>query len=354
MIKKIIALALALLMLMGSLTSVFGAGYTQNQLRIADALNHLELFLGTHIGYELERELTRLEGLILLIRMLGKERETLVNTYEMPFEDVDNWAVGYVGYAYENAITYGVSDVAFGSEEIMTDYMFLTLVLRALGYDDYAEGAKFTWDDPYDLAHEVGLIAEPEADTEFTRGDAVEVFWNVLALDDYKLGFKLASYGLFTVTELRESIEICKYGYIVSNQYPFIPNVPSTPGTDKPVDTEEGFDTDPPVDTDEPENTEKPEDTEAPADTSEIEDVIPEETKPEDTEPDYSFDPSKPLTYEEYIALSAEAQEAYGRTFSNPLDFFIWLEQAKAEYDAKNPSIEVGGDGNIDIGDLIG
>lgn len=354
MIKKIIALVLALLMLMGSATAVLGAGYTQKQLRIADALNHIDLFLGTHIGYELERELTRLEGLILLIRMLGKERETLVNTYEMPFEDVDNWAVGYVGYAYENAITYGVSDVAFGSEEIMTDYMFLTLVLRALGYDDYAEGSKFTWDDPYDLAHEVGLIAEPEADTEFTRGDAVEVFWNVLALDDYKLGFKLASYGLFTATELRESIEIYKYGYIVSNLYPIIPNVPSTPETDKPVDTEEGFETEPPVDPEEPKDTEKPSDTEEPADTGEIEDVIPEETKPEDTEPDYSFDPSKPLTYEEYLALDEMRQLAYFNSFSNPADFFAWQLNAKAEYDAKNPSIEVGGDGNIDIGDIIG
>jgi hypothetical protein len=164
---------------------------------------------------------------------------------------------------------------------------------------------------------------------------------------------------LFTATELRESIEIYKYGYIVSNLYPIIPNVPSTPETDKPVDTEEGFETEPPVDPEEPKDTEKPSDTDCPLDTEEIEGVIPEETEPEDTEPEdtepeYSFDPSKPLTYEEYLALSAQAQEAYGRSFSNPLDFFTWLEQAKAEYDAKNPSIEVGGDGNIDIGDIIG
>lgn len=361
MIKKIIALVSALLMLMGSATAVLGAGYTQKQLRIADALNHIELFLGTHIGYELERELTRLEGLILLIRMLGKERETVVNVYEMPFEDVDSWAVGYVGYAYEHGITHGVSDVAFGSDESMTDYMFLTLMLRALGYDDYAEGAKFTWDDPYDLAYEVGLIAQPKADTQFTRGDAIEVFWNVLALDGYKMGFELASYGLFTATELRESIEIYQYGYIVSNPYP---NVPEVPNTDVPGDTDKPTDTEPPVDTSAPEDIlpedTEPEDTESdvndkPTDLVKPEDTAePEDTEPEDTEPDYPFDPSKPLTYEEYLALDEVGQLAYFNSFSNPADFFVWQLDAKAEYEAQNPSIEVGGDGNINIGDIIG
>ena len=60
------------------------------------------------------------------------------------------------------------------------------------------------------------------------------------------------------------------------------------------------------------------------------------------------------MTYEQYEAMSGEEQEAFFNTFSNPADFFAWYAQAKAEYEAQNPSIEIGGNGNIDIGEILG
>lgn len=44
------------------------------------------------------------------------------------------------------------------------------------------------------------------------------------------------------------------------------------------------------------------------------------------------------ITYEAYLALTAEEQEEYSASFPSVDDFFAWLDQAKAEYDATAPT----------------
>ena len=60
--------------------------------------------------------------------------------------------------------------------------------------------------------------------------------------------------------------------------------------------------------------------------------------------------PSGKMTYEKYLAMSPEKQEAYFETFDDPDDFIKWYNAAKAEYDATHEGEEVEG-GGIDIGD---
>jgi len=55
---------------------------------------------------------------------------------------------------------------------------------------------------------------------------------------------------------------------------------------------------------------------------------------------------------EEFQNMSAADQQAFMGTFENLDLFFAWYNQAKAEYEAANPPIDVG-DGSVDIGDLI-
>lgn len=57
--------------------------------------------------------------------------------------------------------------------------------------------------------------------------------------------------------------------------------------------------------------------------------------------------------YEWYNALSGEEQMAFMETFDSMAAFFDWYNAAKAEYERLHPSIDIG-DGNIDLGDLIG
>ena len=204
--KRILLFLLIFSMLLS--TTAFAA----TQTNTADALHELRLFLGTEKGYELENNLTRAQGITLLVRMIGKEQEATANTYAMRFTDVPDWAAGYVGYALNNGITNGVSETKFDPDGIMTDYMFLTLVLRALGYSDGGETPQFVWNEPYKLACELGLTENASADKNFTRGDAVSVFWNALDAKQHDgqetLAQQLVQQGVFTKAALEKARKI--------------------------------------------------------------------------------------------------------------------------------------------------
>lgn len=259
--KTIIALILVLLMVVMPITC-FAAD--ASDLHTADALNELGLFLGTGKGYELENGLTRAQGTTLLVRMIGMEETAENGKYEAHFTDVPNWnwAFHYIGYAYENGITNGTGPTSFSPDKPMTDYMFLTLVLRALGYSDQGEKPMFTWDKPYALAQELKLIEKAEPDTDFTRADAISIFWNAMDVElygsDMTLAERLIDQGIFTAAELDKSRDIQKNGRKENSGAPVPPDpkpedqTPDTnvPGNDTPVVV-------PPV-TDEPE-TDTPE-----------------------------------------------------------------------------------------------
>ena len=122
---------------------------------LAADLKQLGLFKGvSETNFDLKRAPTRLEALVMLIRILGKEQDALNETREHPFTDVPAWADAYVGYAYENGLTKGMSATKFGSGDAGAG-TYLTFVLRALGYSD-TDGADFTWDNPYGLARRIG------------------------------------------------------------------------------------------------------------------------------------------------------------------------------------------------------
>jgi hypothetical protein len=77
----------------------------------ADKLYAWELFRGTNLGYELDRPATRLEGLILLIRILGGEAAALAFSPEHIYPDVPVWgnqqADRFVAYGLHIGVTRG-------------------------------------------------------------------------------------------------------------------------------------------------------------------------------------------------------------------------------------------------------
>ena len=225
--KRILALVLALTMALSTSTCFAGSNSTKNT---ADALNELGLFLGVSSGnYALEKDLTRAQGITLLVRMIGMEETAEAGSYQTPFTDVPDWAEGYIGYAYANGITNGTGAATFSPDKTMTDYMFLTLVLRALGYSDKGEEPLFVWNAPYALAQEVGLIQADQPDNSFTRGDAVEVFWAAMQADlvdkDMTLAESLIEQGVFTAREYKKAVDIQKNGRVDKDEE----NNPSQP-----------------------------------------------------------------------------------------------------------------------------
>ena len=123
--KKILCLVLGFMMLF-SLTA--SAGSLEN----AEMLKTLNLFKGTDKGFELDREASRVEAIVTVVRILGAEAEALEKNYPHTFEDTDIWMDPYVGYALENGITKGVSEKEFAPNDLITENQFITLVLRAM------------------------------------------------------------------------------------------------------------------------------------------------------------------------------------------------------------------------------
>jgi len=147
---KIITIALALISVLA--VCAFAADFEA----AADSLNELGLFKGTDKGYELDREPTRVEAGVMLVRLLGAEEEALSLSYTAPFTDVYDWAKPYVQYLYDKGLTKGMSETRFGYSEKCTAKMYATFLLRALGYSD-SEGGDFTYDKAVDFAREKGV-----------------------------------------------------------------------------------------------------------------------------------------------------------------------------------------------------
>ena len=123
---------------------------------IAEKLKEIGVFKGSNNGFELEREATRLEGAVMLVRLLGAEKEALDNNYDHPFMDVPQWGSPYIGYLYHYGLTTGVSNQMYGSDTKMDARVYVTFILRALSYDD--SKGDFTWNKALDKALEIGLI----------------------------------------------------------------------------------------------------------------------------------------------------------------------------------------------------
>lgn len=176
--KGIILLILILALSLTTLMPAYAVGGVSKTETRATALKQLRLFKGVSASsFELDRAPTRTEAMVMLIRTLGEESKVLNGSYKHPFTDVAPWADKYVGYAYEAGLTKGVSATEFGTGNAGSD-MYLTFVLRALGYNDSA--GDFTWNEPDKLAASVGILPSGVNTSNFLRADVALVSWAAL------------------------------------------------------------------------------------------------------------------------------------------------------------------------------
>ncbi len=147
-IRKILVVTLALALCFSMMLPAYAAA-PEAETKAA-ALKQLGLFMGvSDTDFALDRAPTRVEALVMLLRTLGVEDDAKASTATHPFTDVPGWADSYIAYAYENGFTKGVSDTSFGSGDADSD-MYLTFMLRALGYSD--TDGDFVWNTPDTLA----------------------------------------------------------------------------------------------------------------------------------------------------------------------------------------------------------
>lgn len=130
--------------------------------------------------FALELAPTRAQGVTMLVRLLGKEETALNGTWTTPFTDVPDWAAPYVGYAYSQGLTNGVSEDRFAPDAPIRATEYLTLVLRALGY---TSGEDFAWDQAWNLTDQLKLTdgSYGPGTRDFDRGDVAWI--SLRALD---------------------------------------------------------------------------------------------------------------------------------------------------------------------------
>ena len=173
--KRLIGFVLAAVMIFCLCPMAVAAGEADDA---AEKLYSLGLFRGTGTDkagnptFALEREATRAEALVMLIRLLGKESEALACSDIHPFTDVPKWADRYVAYAYANGLTNGVSATRFGTTSYATANMYLTFVLRALGYTDSGDDPDFSYNKANKFALEIGLTDRDYTGQKYLRADA--------------------------------------------------------------------------------------------------------------------------------------------------------------------------------------
>lgn len=180
--KTLLSFAFVVVLAVSVIFTASAASFTS----LADDLQAIGVFKGTDSGYELDREPTRIEAAVMLVRLLGEE-ENAATSYSSglithPFTDVPDWADAYVAYLYANGLTNGVSSFEFGAVGICSAQMYCTYLLRVLGYSD-KDGGDFTYDGVLDFAIQKGLIDSTLLLMPFTRDCLVAVSYQALATD---------------------------------------------------------------------------------------------------------------------------------------------------------------------------
>lgn len=180
---------------------------------IAAALKTLNLFKGSFTGYgegyDLEVAPTRLQALIMFIRVLGEEDAALAYTGPMPFTDVaaGSQSEKYVGYAYSKGYTNGYSATTFRPSQTVTAGQYMEFMLRALGY---SSAANTDLSGTLDNAYANGVITSGELTAlqsgTFLRADLVYVSYYALdatmAGTGITLRDTLMNKGSFTSTQV--------------------------------------------------------------------------------------------------------------------------------------------------------
>lgn len=241
-LKRSLAMLLSIVMFLPMMCMTVRAEYTPKYTTEAEVLFDLGLFKGTGFNadgtpvFDLDKNATRIQGIVMLIRLLGEEEAALACTAEHPFTDVPTWANSYVAYAYEKKYTNGTGNNTFGSDDKLLGKAYVTFVLRALGYNDATDD--FSYNSALTFGAELGLIEAGQCEGELYRDDTALVSYNALRTtlkdSDTKLIEKLEKDGAVTSEAVQKSgllAEVVNVPYnaetkelLYSSVYEAIPN----------------------------------------------------------------------------------------------------------------------------------
>ena len=159
-------------------------------------LSDLGVIQGKDDGkYHPEDTITRAEACAMIARLMTGDPNVSQYVGAQSFTDVakGSWKDSAIGYCYINGIVIGVGNNKFEPDRAITDAEFITMVVRAMGYEtaDMKQNYPFSY---MSNAQAIGLLdgTNMVASTDALRGEDAQVIYNAL-FADYARGAKLVN-----------------------------------------------------------------------------------------------------------------------------------------------------------------
>lgn len=174
--KKILSAFLCVMLLVGSV--VPASALEGEASRAADTLSTLGLIDST---YDLSAPATRVQAVVLLVRLSGGEQAAAADNWIAGFRDVPAAAADAVNYAAHQGWVTGVTVLEFRPNQAITANAWAAFLLRMLGYSD-KEG-DFTVGGAAAFAQRIGLFSGSysgsltQGDLHRTAVDALSFFY---------------------------------------------------------------------------------------------------------------------------------------------------------------------------------
>ena len=197
-LKKILALVLALMMVLSVMVFASAANYddysdkdqvSPEYAEAVEVLTGMDIFWGSENSFYPKSNVTRAEVATLLYRiMTGDITGSQVGIYKDygMFDDVleTNWFAGYVNYAANGELVVGVGDNKYNPKGNVTGYEWITMLLRAIGYDANGEISGSTWKiTAASLAKQAGILGsfnEATLNSALTREQVAYLLFNAI------------------------------------------------------------------------------------------------------------------------------------------------------------------------------
>ena len=202
-LKKVLALVLAVVMIMGVVTVASAKTYKdadaeafKNYADAIDALSSLKILDGFEDEtFKADGTLTRAQAakIVAIVHNAatnGRIQSDIADLYsnaQNPFVDCNtSWALPYINYCRITGLADGMTATTYAPKREVTGVQFLKLMLTTLNFNTAKEGYTGTgWDiNVLNRANEIGLTAGLEdgwkAIAPIKRGEAAQVLYNTL------------------------------------------------------------------------------------------------------------------------------------------------------------------------------
>ncbi len=198
-LKRVLALALAVVMMIGMMVTASAATYADEaaiDAKYATAVevtSDMGLFRGQGTGFAPKATLTRAEAAAILYRVMTTDvTDSKISLYDYEsakLADIEagKWYTGYINFANNGGYVMG-DGTNFYPLMTVTGTQFLAMMLRALGYGQMGEYEGAAWiDNVLTDASEKGLLAGianvASLNAPATRELVAQLLWNALRTD---------------------------------------------------------------------------------------------------------------------------------------------------------------------------